>query len=132
MGLVVVEDFGVPVPGETVLILAAVYAGTGRLNVVIVALLGFCGALLGDNIGFAIGHFGGGPLAQRHPNDSTKPLTSSNATAARSSSSPGFGRYIFLTNVRRGQGKGRRRIGGANAVHTKPVRGARVGHVARH
>src|SRR5437764_376787 len=46
VGLVLIEDFGVPVPGETVLILAAVYAGTGRLNVVLVALLGFCGALL--------------------------------------------------------------------------------------
>src|SRR5438270_6084949 len=44
MGLVLVEDFGVPVPGETVLILAAVYAGAGRLNVVLVALLAFCAA----------------------------------------------------------------------------------------
>ena len=41
IGLVLIEDFGVPVPGETVLILAAVYAGTGRLNVVLVALLLF-------------------------------------------------------------------------------------------
>jgi membrane protein DedA with SNARE-associated domain len=76
LGLVLVEDFGVPVPGETVLILAAVYAGSGRLNVVLVALLGFCGALLGDNIGFAIGHFGGHQLAER------------------------YGRYIFLTPER--------------------------------
>jgi membrane protein DedA with SNARE-associated domain len=76
VGLVLVEDFGVPLPGETVLILAAVYAGTGRLNIVLVALLGFCGALLGDNIGFAIGHFGGRRLAQR------------------------YGRYIFLTPER--------------------------------
>ena len=76
VGLVLIEDFGVPVPGETVLILAAVYAGTGRLNIVLVALLGFCGALLGDNIGFAIGHFGGRQLAQR------------------------YGRYIFLTPER--------------------------------
>ena len=45
IGLVLIEDFGVPVPDETVLILAAVYAGTGRLNIVLVALLGFCGAL---------------------------------------------------------------------------------------
>ena len=71
-----IEDFGVPVPGETVLILAAVYAGTGRLNIVLVALLGFRGALLGDNIGFAIGHFGGRPLAER------------------------YGRYVFLTPER--------------------------------
>ena len=76
VGLVLVEDFGVPVPGETVLILAAVYAGTGRLNIVLVALLGFCGALLGDNIGFAVGHFGGRRLAER------------------------YGRYVFLTPER--------------------------------
>ena len=76
VGLVLIEDFGVPVPGETVLILAAVYAGTGRLNIVLVALLGFCGAVIGDNIGFAIGHFGGRPLVER------------------------YGRYIFLTPAR--------------------------------
>jgi membrane protein DedA with SNARE-associated domain len=75
-GLVLIEDFGVPVPGETVLILAAVYAGTGRLNVVLVWLLGFTGAVLGDNIGFAIGHFGGRPLLER------------------------YGRYILLTPER--------------------------------
>jgi membrane protein DedA with SNARE-associated domain len=76
VALVLIEDFGVPVPGETVLILAAVYAGAGRLNIVLVALLGFLGALLGDNLGFAIGHFGGRPLAER------------------------YGRYIFLTRER--------------------------------
>jgi membrane protein DedA with SNARE-associated domain len=76
VGLVLIEDFGVPVPGETVLILAAVYAGAGRLNVLLVALLGFLGAVLGDNIGFAIGHFGGRPLIER------------------------YGRYIFLTRER--------------------------------
>ena len=75
-GLVLIEDFGVPVPGETVLILAAVYAGGGRLNIVLVAVLGFAGALLGDNIGFAIGHFGGRPLVER------------------------YGRYVFITPAR--------------------------------
>ena len=76
VGLVMLEDFGVPVPGETVLILGAVYAGTGRLNIVLVALLAFCGAMLGDNVGFAIGHFGGRRLALR------------------------YGRYVFLTPER--------------------------------
>jgi membrane protein DedA with SNARE-associated domain len=75
-GLVLLEDFGVPVPGETVLILGAVYAGTGRLSIVLVALLGFCGAVLGDNLGFALGHFGGRRLALR------------------------YGRYVFLTPER--------------------------------
>jgi membrane protein DedA with SNARE-associated domain len=75
-GLVLIEDFGVPVPGETVLILGAVYAGTGRLSIVLVALLGFLGATIGDNIGFAIGHFGGRKLVER------------------------YGRYILLTPER--------------------------------
>jgi membrane protein DedA with SNARE-associated domain len=76
IALVMVEDFGVPVPGETVLILASVYAGTGRLNIFLVALLGFLGAVIGDNIGFAVGHFGGRPLVDR------------------------YGRYILLTPER--------------------------------
>jgi membrane protein DedA with SNARE-associated domain len=65
-GLVLLEDFGIPVPGETTLILAAVYAGAGRLNLVLVWLLAFLAAVAGDNIGFAIGHFGGRKLAERY------------------------------------------------------------------
>jgi membrane protein DedA with SNARE-associated domain len=76
LGLVFLEDFGIPVPGETVLIIAAVYAGTGRLNIWLVALIGFLAAILGDNVGFGIGHFGGRPLAER------------------------YGKYIFLTPER--------------------------------
>lgn len=64
-GLVLLEDFGVPVPGETVLILGAVYAGTGRLSVWLVGLLAFLAAVTGDNIGFAIGRFGGRRLVER-------------------------------------------------------------------
>jgi membrane protein DedA with SNARE-associated domain len=60
-----IEDFGIPVPGETILIAASVYAGTGRLNVVVVGLTGFAAAVLGDNIGFAIGHYGGRALVLR-------------------------------------------------------------------
>jgi membrane protein DedA with SNARE-associated domain len=63
--LVMIEDFGIPVPGETVLIAASVYAGVGRLNVVLVGLIGFAAAVAGDNIGFAIGHFGGRALVLR-------------------------------------------------------------------
>jgi membrane protein DedA with SNARE-associated domain len=55
-GLVGLESFGVPVPGETTLIAAAVIAGTGHgLNVWLVIAAAAGGAILGDNIGFAIG-----------------------------------------------------------------------------
>jgi membrane protein DedA with SNARE-associated domain len=62
---VMIEDFGVPVPGETILIAAAVYAGTGRLNVLAVGVIGFVAAVAGDNIGFAIGRYGGRALVLR-------------------------------------------------------------------
>ena len=73
---VLIEDFGIPVPGETILVAASVYAGAGRLNVALVAVVGFAAAVTGDNIGFAIGHFGGRALALR------------------------WGRYVFLTEAR--------------------------------
>jgi membrane protein DedA with SNARE-associated domain len=63
--LVMIEDFGIPVPGESVLIAASVYAGAGRLNVVAVGVIGFAAAVFGDNIGFAIGHYGGRALVLR-------------------------------------------------------------------
>lgn len=65
-GLVMLEDFGIPVPGETILIAAAVYAGAGRLSIVAVGLVAFLAAVIGDNIGFLIGHFGGRALVLRY------------------------------------------------------------------
>jgi membrane protein DedA with SNARE-associated domain len=65
-GLVFVEDFGVPVPGETVLIAASVYAGVGRMNVVAVGLIAVAAAVVGDNLGYLIGRTGGRALALRY------------------------------------------------------------------
>ena len=101
-GFVLLEDFGVPVPGETILVLGAVYAGAGRLNVALVALLGFCGAVVGDNIGFAIGHFGGRRLVDR------------------------FGRYILLTPERVDKAQGFfERHGGKIIVVARFIEGLR-------
>jgi membrane protein DedA with SNARE-associated domain len=74
--LVLLEDFGIPVPGETVLIASAAYAGQGRLNIVIVAAVAFLAAVTGDNIGYAIGRTGGRHLVTR------------------------YGRYLLLTPAR--------------------------------
>ncbi len=67
--LILVEDFGVPVPGEAVLIAASVYAGTGRLNIVAVTLVAVVGAVVGDSIGYLIGCVGGRPLLARFGRD---------------------------------------------------------------
>jgi len=70
------EDFGIPVPGETLLITASIFASQGKLHLPLLLLFAWSAAVLGDNVGFLIGHFGGRRLLQR------------------------FGRYIFITPAR--------------------------------
>src|SRR5207253_7156792 len=62
-----IESLGVPFPGETMLITAAVYAGaTHNLALPGVILAAIAGAIIGDNIGFGIGWFGGYRLLRRY------------------------------------------------------------------
>lgn len=51
-----IESMGIPIPGETVLVIAAVAAGHGTLVPWQVALCAWGGAVIGDNIGYALGH----------------------------------------------------------------------------
>ncbi|OBF24362.1 DedA family protein [Mycobacterium kubicae] len=74
--LVGMEGFGIPLPGQTVLVAAGIFAGAGQLNLAAVLAVGFLAAVGGDNIGYAIGRFGGRRLVLR------------------------FGRYVFLTENR--------------------------------
>lgn len=63
---VMIETMGVPFPGETALLAAAIYAGTGRpLSIELVILAAAIGAILGDNFGYSVGRFGGYPLVRR-------------------------------------------------------------------
>jgi membrane-associated protein len=63
--LVMSEAGGVPIPGETALIAAAVLASQGKLQIEIVILLAAAGAIVGDNIGYLIGRKGGRWLLKR-------------------------------------------------------------------
>lgn len=64
-GLVMVESFGVPAPAQTLLIVAGIYAGDGRLNLALVVLIGFLAATTGDSLGYWIGRAGGRRLVLR-------------------------------------------------------------------
>ncbi len=67
VGLVAVESLGIPVPGETALIAAALYAGsTGKLQIWWVIAVAAGAAIIGDNIGYAIGRWGGYRLLRRY------------------------------------------------------------------
>jgi len=62
-----VESIGIPVPGETMLVTAAIYAGTtGRLSIFWVIVASAAGAIVGDNIGYGIGRTGGYRLLKRY------------------------------------------------------------------
>jgi membrane protein DedA with SNARE-associated domain len=63
--LVMAESGGVPVPGETALIVGGVFASQGKLQIELVILAAAAGAIVGDNIGYYIGHRGGRWLLQR-------------------------------------------------------------------
>lgn len=70
------EDFGLPMPGETTLIVCSLFAALGELNILLVGILSFSGAVMGDNTGFFIGHYGGRKIILK------------------------WGKYVFLTEER--------------------------------
>jgi membrane protein DedA with SNARE-associated domain len=101
-GFITLEDFGIPVPGETILIAAAVYAGAGRLNIFVVGLIAILAAIVGDNLGYAIGYFGGRALVLR------------------------FGKYVRLTSERLDKAEGFfQRYGGVVVVVARFIEGLR-------
>jgi membrane protein DedA with SNARE-associated domain len=64
-GLIAIETMGVPVPGETALIAAGLAAHDGHLSIELVIVLAAVAAILGDNVGFAIGRRFGRRIFER-------------------------------------------------------------------
>lgn len=64
-GLIGLESMGIPAPGETALVAAAVAASAGHLDIVWVIVVAAAAAIVGDNIGYAIGRTGGRKLLER-------------------------------------------------------------------
>ena len=63
--LVMSESSGLPIPGETSLIAAAVLASQGKLEIALIVPLAAVAAIVGDNIGYTIGRKGGRWLLER-------------------------------------------------------------------
>ncbi|MQS15657.1 DedA family protein [Streptomyces kaniharaensis] len=74
--LVLLDNCGIPVPGQTILVLASVYAGTGHLDFAAVLIIAFAAASLGNTFGYLIGSTGGRAFVHR------------------------WGRYVLLTPAR--------------------------------
>jgi membrane-associated protein len=60
--LIAIETMGIPVPGETALIAAALLAHDGQMDIVPLIAIAAAAAIIGDNVGFAIGRKGGRKL----------------------------------------------------------------------
>jgi membrane protein DedA with SNARE-associated domain len=60
------ESFGLPTPGETLLVVGGILAAQGHFNILLIMAIGFISAVLGDNVGYAIGFFGGRRLCVKH------------------------------------------------------------------
>ena len=63
--IIMLESGGVPLPGETALVAAGVFASRGELNIVEVIAVAATAAILGDNIGYWIGRTGGRRVLER-------------------------------------------------------------------
>ena len=92
-GAILLENFGLPVPGETLLIASALLASQGKMHIVTLLVTACIAAITGDNIGYAIGRFGGRRLVFR------------------------YGRYVLITEERLQKAEGFfGRYGGAVVV----------------
>lgn len=63
---VALESAGIPLPGETVLISAAIFAGQGSLNIYLVIAVAALAAIAGDNAGYWVGREFGFPLIYKY------------------------------------------------------------------
>jgi len=64
--VVCLESFGVPLPGESLVIASGLLASRGDMNIVLLVGAIWSAAVLGDSIGYAIGMLGGRRLILRH------------------------------------------------------------------
>jgi membrane protein DedA with SNARE-associated domain len=101
--LVGLESLGIPSPGETALVLAAVLASQGKLQIELVIAIAVAAAIVGDNIGYVIGRLLGrevleapGPLQPRR----VKLIATGDRFFAKHGSKAVFlGRWVSLVRV---------------------------------
>jgi membrane protein DedA with SNARE-associated domain len=98
-----IESLGVPVPGETVLIIGAVLAAQGHLQPWAVAAVAVAGAVIGDNIGYYIGRRWGHRLIRmrglRRIYDPRRVAVAERFFARHGWTAVFFGRFIAILRI---------------------------------
>ncbi|MFF2506400.1 DedA family protein [Streptomyces sp. NPDC058067] len=105
-GVIGLESLGIPLPGEIVLVSAALLSSQhGGVNPVVLGACASAGAVVGDSIGYAIGRKGGRPLLARLGRKFPRHFGEAHvATAERSFEKWGmwavfFGRFVALLRI---------------------------------
>lgn len=62
---IMLENTGVPIPGETITLVGGFLAGSGELDYWLVLASSIAGAVLGDNFGYWVGYYGGWQILTR-------------------------------------------------------------------
>ena len=62
---IMLENAGIPLPGETITLVGGFLAGSGELNYWLVLGSAIAGAIIGDNCGYWVGRYGGWPVLVR-------------------------------------------------------------------
>ncbi|GAA1507525.1 DedA family protein [Sphaerisporangium rubeum] len=106
VGMVIgLESLGIPLPGEVVLVSAALLSAQHVVNPLWVGVCASVGAIIGDSIGYAIGRKGGQPLFDRLGRRFPKHFGPAHLQKARESFDKWgmwavfFGRFIALLRI---------------------------------
>ncbi|HEY9769184.1 MAG TPA: DedA family protein [Coleofasciculaceae cyanobacterium] len=100
---IAIENMGIPLPGETIVIVGGFLSGSGELNYWLVLSSAIAGAVLGDNFGYWVGRVGGWQLLvkigrifrlQEQQLEQAKDRYSQNAVQAVF-----FGRFVTLLRI---------------------------------
>lgn len=62
---ILLENAGIPIPGETITLIGGFLAGSGELRYLGVLATAMAGAIVGDNVGYWVGFYGGWPILVR-------------------------------------------------------------------
>lgn len=99
-GALLLENAGIPLPGETILLLASFLAySQHELQLSWIIVVATLAATLGDNLGYALGHYGGRPLLQRYQSlfriQDKNLLRGENLFARYGAATVFFARFVF-------------------------------------
>ncbi|MGG6293864.1 DedA family protein [Leptolyngbya sp. AN02str] len=100
---ILLENTGIPIPGETITLVGGFLAGSGDLQYKYVLASATAGAVVGDNLGYWIGYFGGWPLLTRLGKlfriDESKLVEVRNQFSENAAKAVFLGRFVALLRI---------------------------------